>query len=190
MPMSGAAVRAAVILQVAMLADVHAEVPGQPAPRTEARSALPNFDPVPPPDFLVRVREIADWIVRNSDYEGYERIPAFVVLPRSTLNYIVFSQTPDGYRGQASIQALYAPNLILISDELELESGEHAHTLVHELVHHLQFETGKAFRCTLEAEREAYQMQRRWVEETGTGDLPSLLFIMRLKCDNPHDGVR
>lgn len=150
--------------------------------------ASDDFDPQPSPEFLARAMETADWVVRNSDYDGYQHLPALVKLPRATLNYMVYSQTTEGYNKQEDINALYVPHAILISDEFEWDSG--SHTLVHEMVHHFQFETGKQFRCTQEAEHEAYELQAKWVEETGLGELPSLLFILRLKCDNPHDYSR
>lgn len=144
-----------------------------------------DFDPEPPAEFLARVEEIADWILMNSDYDGYERLPAFVKLPRATLNYVVFSQLPETYHGQDCINALYLPHVILLADDFVLEESEY--TLVHELIHHFQFESGISFRRPADAEVEAYELQSNWVLETGVGEIPCKLFMQRLRRENPHD---
>lgn len=157
-------------------------------PSSPAESAtVPSigFDPEPPAEFLARVEEIADWIVMNSDYEGYERLPAFVKLPRATLNYVVFSQLPETYHGQDCINALYLPHVILLADDFVLEESEY--TLVHELIHHFQFESGISFRRPADAEVEAYELQSKWVLETGVGEIPCTLFMRRLSRENPHE---
>ena len=147
-----------------------------------------GFDPVPPDSFLREVEALADWITANSRYTTKVPLPAFVVLPRATLNYIFYSQMVGGYQGQDCINALYVPHILLLAEDLDVTDC--SDTLVHELVHHFQFVTGAAFRCTAEAEREAYEIQAQWTRETGVGTLPSPLFLRRLTCDNPHDWSR
>ena len=147
-----------------------------------------GFNPVPPDDFLQEAQTIADWIVANSRYSEKVSLPAFVLLPRATINYIFYSQMVGGYQGQDCINALYVPHIMLLAEDFEL--AECSDTLVHELVHHFQFVTGTAFRCTAEAEREAYELQAQRSRETGVGVPPSPLFLRRLTCDNPHDWSR
>lgn len=144
-----------------------------------------GFRPEPPRELLERAAEIAAWIITNSDYERLERMPSFVILPRATINYIIFNQIDDGYTGQDCIRALYLPHVVLLADDFDLSTC--SDTLVHELVHHFQFEGGRQFRCDAEAELEAYEMQMLWVRQTGDGDMPSPLFLRRLTCENPHD---
>ena len=145
----------------------------------------PNFDPVPPAKFLRRIAEITDWIVARSDYPPGLAPPAIVLMPRATLNYVFYSQMVGGYQGQDYINSLYLPHVLLLADDLA--DTECSDTLVHEMVHHFQFVTGRSFRCTAEAEREAYEMQAEWTRETGVGVLPSPLLLRRLTCDNPHE---
>ncbi len=147
-----------------------------------------GFDPQPPASFLAAAGEIADWIVAHSDYDRTVPLPAFVRLPRATLNCIFYSQMVGGYQGQDCINALYVPHILLLADDFDETAC--SDTLVHEMVHHFQFITGKPFRCTAEAEREAYALQALWSAETGVGLPPSPLFLRRLTCDNPHDWSR
>lgn len=144
-----------------------------------------GFDPLPPESFLDSVAGIVDWIAARSDYPPDLPLPAFVLLPRATLNYVFFSQMVGGYQGQDCINALYLPHVILLAEDFELSIC--SDTLVHEMVHHFQFVTGRVFRCTAEAELEAYLLQAEWSRETGVGILPSPLFMRRLTCDNPHE---
>lgn len=172
-----------------LILGMHALVKADDAPDS-SRSTEPSitssggFDPEPPVEFLAKIEEIADWIILNSEYESYENLPAFVKLPRSTLNYIVFSRLPEKYHGQDCINAVYLPHVILLPDDFDLE--ESAYTLVHELTHHFQFESGISFRRPADAEIEAYEIQIKWVEETGRGEIPCTLFMQRLRRENPH----
>lgn len=147
-----------------------------------------GFDPVPPLDFLREAEAMVDWIVANSRYTDEVSLPAFVMLPRATLNYIFYSQLVGGYQGQDCVNAIYVPHIILLAEDFELAAC--SDILVHELVHHFQFITRVPFRCTAESEREAYEIQAKWTRETGVGVLPSPLFLRRLTCDNPHDWSR
>lgn len=159
-----------------------------PAAALNVPSNEAGFDPIPPPEFLAEVDRIVEWIFENSPYDRMDTMPAFVKVPRTTINYIVYSQLPEGYQQQDCINALYTPPIILLAEDFETVGCNF--TLVHELVHHLQWESAAEFRCTLEAEREAYEIQALWVMETGIGEMPSPLFLRRLTCNNPHDFSR
>ncbi len=149
----------------------------------------PKFDPVPPDAFVEKLVEIARWIAARTDYPQGIAPPAIVLVPRATLNYVFYSQMVGGYQGQTCINAVYLPHVLMLAEDLK--DTDCSDTLVHEMVHHFQFVTGRAFRCTAEAEREAYELQADWSHETGVGQPPSRLFMRRLTCDNPHEwGLR
>lgn len=182
--------RISIPVMILLMAGMHAPVKADDAPepsRSTERTIISSnsFDPEPPAEFLERTEEIADWIILNSEYESYDKLPAFVKLPRPTLNYIVFSQLPEDYDDQECINALYLPHVILLSKDFDMDENEY--TLVHELTHHFQFESGVSFRRPSDAELEAYELQIKWVEETGRGDLPCTLFMQRLRSENPHE---
>jgi hypothetical protein len=140
-------------------------------------------DPRPPDSFFERVDEMVAWIGENSDYPGELSKPlAVAFLPRPVLNYIFFETAENAsYSGQSDVKALYLERgIMLLPDDFEL--GEHDYILLHELVHHIQWEQEREFACLAEREREAYDLQVKWVEETGVGRVPSPLFLMMLRC--------
>lgn len=183
-------IRIGAVVVIALLAGTASaqEVTPEDFPLDIATPPGRGFDPVPPDEFLREAQTLADCISANSRYCVTVPLPAFVLLPRATLNYIFFSQMVGGYQGQDCINALYVPHIMFLAEDFEL--AECSDTLVHELVHHFQFITGAAFRCTAEAKREAYELQAQWSRETGVGLPPSPIFLRRLTCDNPHDRSR
>jgi hypothetical protein len=184
--MKGILTTSLLLLALSLHAMANEDDASDPSDRAESATVhSTGFDPEPPAEFLSRVEEIADWIVVNSDYGGYERLPAFVKLPRATLNYVVFSRLPEAYHDQDCINAIYLPHVVLLADDFLLEDSEY--TLVHELVHHFQFESGISFRRPADAELEAYELQIKWVLETGEGEIPCTLFMQRLRRVSPHD---
>ena len=166
-------------------ADPQAALVAEDFPLDIATPPGPGFDPVPPVACLAQAKAIAAWIVARTDYPADIALPAFALMPRATLNYIFYAQRVGGYQGQDCIIALYVPHLMLLAEDFEIASC--SDSLVHELVHHFQFVTGKPFRCTAEAEREAFLLQAAWTAETGVGVAPSSLFMRGLTCDNPHE---
>jgi hypothetical protein len=140
-------------------------------------------DPRPPQAFYDRVDELVQWIGENSDYPGeLARYPAVVFLPRETINYLFYEGSAGiAYDGQDRVKALYLDGMMFLGDDFTL--GKHDYILLHELVHHLQFEHKREFRCKAEQEREAYALQIRFVEATGRGEVPNALFMMVLRCD-------
>ena len=71
-------------------------------------------------------------------------------------------------RQSAMARALYVPNMVVIDDEF-WNAGD-ARTisfLVHELVHHAQYLSGKTYACNNAKEWEAYRLQNLWLAEYG-----------------------
>lgn len=138
--------------------------------------------PRPPDAYFERIDELVDWIGAQTDYPAeLERYPAIVLLPRDTLNYLFYEGAAGrAYNGQDRIKALYLEGMMFLTDDFRL--GDHDYILLHELVHHLQFEQKREFGCKAEQEREAYELQIRFVEETGRGEVPSPLFMAVLRC--------
>lgn len=137
--------------------------------------------PCPPGHFVRRVEELAAWTVANSRYESFKRLPSFIFLPRSTINYVAFNLTDIGYTGQDAVQALYLDQVVVLPEDFDLERD--AYIIVHELVHHLQREAGAKFECHGAREREAYDVQIKFVDESGTGEKPDPLWMaIALNC--------
>ena len=109
-----------------------------------------------------RAVELTKWIVKNSAFK-FAKPPPVVLLPQATLTHI--------FGMDNMVQAAYYPGVILALDDFDL--GVNDDVLLHELVHHLQFESGKIRYekdvCTAPAEMEAYSLQNKFVREVGIG---------------------
>jgi hypothetical protein len=132
--------------------------------------------------FQKRVDELVRWIAANSDYPvALKKAPNFVFQSAAVIRQR-FSGAALGYSADtSSIMAAQSGGAIYLLDTFEL--GRDDYILLHELVHHLQDENGKTFKCIAEREREAYLLQSRFVAETGTGEAPNDMYMLMLRCD-------
>ena len=147
-----------------------------------ASSSAPVRADAPSAAFLQRVDELVRWIAANSDYPvELKKAPNFVFQSPATIRQR-FSGAAMGYRADtSSIMAAQFGGTIYLLDTFEL--GRDDYILLHELVHHLQDENGKTFKCIAEREREAYLLQSRFVAETGIGEAPNDIYMLMLRCD-------
>lgn len=137
----------------------------------------------PPPDVLLqRVDELVRWISAHSGYPpALTAAPRFVFLPPEAIRH-GFAGSSMGYGSDTSaVRAVQSNGTIYLPDTFTL--GRDDFMLLHELVHHLQDESGRTFECLAEREREAYRLQTRFVEETRTGETPNDMFMLMLRCD-------
>ena len=131
---------------------------------------------------LTRAQEIVRWISEHSDYPArLQRAPVFVFLPPEAIRH-GFARTSMGYSDKTSaVRAAQTQGTIYLPDTFNL--GHDDYILLHELVHHMQDESGREFTCLAEREREAYLLQTRFVEATGIGETPNDMFMLMLRCD-------
>jgi hypothetical protein len=129
-----------------------------------------------------RVEELVRWISANSDYPPtLERSPQFVFLAPETIRH-GFSNSSLGYSvDTSSVRAAQIKGTIYLPNTFAL--GRDDYMLLHELVHHLQDESGRKFECLAMREREAYALQMAFVQETGVGLMPNDMFMLMLRCD-------
>jgi hypothetical protein len=132
--------------------------------------------------FLRRVDELVRWIAAHSGYPAaLKRPPDFVFLSPETIRH-TFSSSSMGYSSQTStVKAAQTGGAIYMPDTFTL--GHDDYILVHELVHHLQDESGTNFSCLAEREREADLIPTKFVQETGIGEAPNDMFMLMLRCD-------
>ena len=147
-----------------------------------AGSSAPVRADGPSAAFLKRVDELVRWIAANSDYPvALKKAPNFVFQSAAVIRQR-FSGAALGYSADtSSIMSAQTGGTIYLLDTFEL--GRDDYILLHELVHHLQDENGKTFKCIAEREREAYLLQARFVEESGTGEAPNDIYMLMLRCD-------
>jgi hypothetical protein len=136
----------------------------------------------PQDDFARRVAELVDWIAARSDYSPHLRQPpTFVFLSPDRIRH-AFSGSAMGYRSEtSSVRAAQTNGTIYLPETFTL--GRDDYMLVHELVHHLQDESGKQFECLAAREREAYVLQMKFVQQHGTGEVPNDIYMLLLRCD-------
>jgi len=137
----------------------------------------------PPSESLPRrIGELVRWISQRSDYPSVlATAPRLVFLPPDAIRH-GFGRSSMGYsKDTTGVRAAQSDGAIYLPDTFTL--GRDDFMLLHELVHHLQDESGRKFECLAEREREAYRLQSRFVEETQTGDAPNDMFMLMLRCD-------
>jgi hypothetical protein len=137
----------------------------------------------PPPESLSRrIGELVRWISQRSDYpSALATAPRLVFLPPDTIRHS-FGRSSMGYSEDTrGVRAAQSDGTIYLPDTFTL--GRDDFMLLHELVHHLQDESGRKFECLAEREREAYRLQTRFVEETQSGEVPNDMFMLMLRCD-------
>lgn len=76
---------------------------------------------------------------------------------------------------------------IILRPDWRLDRPADVSVLVHELVHHLQFEAGLSYECPEAREAEAYAVQARWLEEfhldlESSFAIDGLTLLLRTKC--------
>jgi hypothetical protein len=135
----------------------------------------------PSAEFLSRVDELVRWIAAQSGYPAtFRAAPKFVFLSPQTIKHS-FAGSLMGYAEKQDIKAAQNKDLIILPSTFTL--GRDDYMLLHELVHYLQYESGRAFDCIEEREREAYRLQTAFVIETGKGEMPNDMFMLMLRCD-------
>jgi hypothetical protein len=87
------------------------------------------------------------------------------------------------------VVAVYEPLMrtIVLSDRWRADNVADLSVLVHELVHHLQRETGAVHRCQEEGEALAFEAQERWLGQFGTSleeafGIDAFTLKMRTSC--------
>jgi hypothetical protein len=74
----------------------------------------------------------------------------------------------DPLRNAALARALYVPDLVVVDDEFWDEDDIRTQSfLLHELVHHAQYISGRVYPCQKAKEWEAYHLQNLWLAERG-----------------------
>jgi hypothetical protein len=138
--------------------------------------------PVAPDAMQRRVEELVRWIAANSDYPPtLSRPPQFVFLAPEAIRHS-FSNSSLGYSvDTSSVRAAQVNGTIYLPYTFAL--GRDDYMLLHELVHHLQDESGRQFECLAMREREAYLLQTAFVREAGIGETPNDMFMLMLRCD-------
>jgi hypothetical protein len=145
-----------------------------------ATAAVLLMGPARADDLGRRVEDLLAWVAKETGYplDGVEVTVEFAQ-PR-VLNIVAYGVD---YAGQSDVEAIAIGEAILLPDWFA--PGRHDDLLVHELTHVLQHTSGAQFTCAAEREREAYETQAAFTDETGIGDRPAPWFLLLMRCDQP-----
>lgn len=132
--------------------------------------------------------EHIDWLVNNSseyEYNG-EPLPAVVYGTQEQLTAYFYGL--DVYLEQGEdlipVEGLFehgGAGTIFLLEGFDWNRIEDLDTLVHELVHYLQYINGITFSCSIGAELDAYGQQTEWMIENPSDDIqPSYLMAVAI----------
>lgn len=104
-----------------------------------------------------------------------EELPAVERLDPAAMRHMVYPQASEERLLPRTILGAYdvhkgVNGTIYLSADLDLADEASHEVLVHELVHVLQYRSGKAFRCVGQMEAEAYAVTRAWLAGRGLPD--------------------
>ena len=124
-----------------------------------------------------RANELLVWVAQKTGYSSDHVRMAVLILEPRTIQRIA-------YRGDKTDdpqpEALTVGQTIFLPQWFEL--GRHDAILVHELTHVLQFANDARFPCRGAKEKQAYEVQSEFVEETGIGQKPNEFALFLLNC--------
>lgn len=127
------------------------------------------------------MRPLAQWV-------GQQENVQVASLPIAVASGIKL-KTALGLEGvqQARAVGAYIPGQIYINNVIWDPSSVMSQSyLVHELVHHAQLLSGKAYPCHAAKEREAYVLQNKWLSEHGEGPVVSQDWIDKISACPAH----
>lgn len=118
------------------------------------------------------------WIGGQTGYAvptTVEELPAVERLDPAAMGRVVYPQASKERLRQRTILGAYdvhkgVNGTIYLSADLDLADEASHEVLVHELVHFLQYRSGKSYRCVGKMEAEAYAVTRAWLAERGLPD--------------------
>lgn len=129
--------------------------------------------------------EHIDWLVENGGYEyNGEPLPDVVYGTQEQLTAYFYGldrylEEGDDLMAVEGIFQSEDEGTIFLLDDFDWYNTEDLDTLVHELVHYLQYISETTYSCSVAAELEAYRYQTEWMMENPSDDIqPSYLMAI------------
>lgn len=112
---------------------------------------------------------VADWTAAASRLPRTKRVPVILRLPREEMARLLYGEAA-AFGGLAVVEALYdrQRRRILLGADWDGASPRSLSVLVHEMVHHLEAETGLVAACPAAAEQRAYAVQDAFLHRFGS----------------------
>lgn len=124
-----------------------------------------------------RANELLVWVAKKTGYSA-EHVKATVLLVEPRAINLISYGIDKGENPQP--ESVTAGATVFLPTWFEL--GKNDDILVHELTHVLQYANDAKFRCRAEKEKQAYETQSAFVDETGIGTRPSSFAVFMLHC--------
>lgn len=126
-----------------------------------------------------RQHELLAWIGKHTKYRVDLGTPRYAFMSQDELNS--FYANMNGYAAGGDVWGMYTNGTVYLNKAFQ--SPRDDFILLHELVHFVQWQNGAKFRCSAEMEREAYELQIKFVDEFGVGKKPDVIWMMTLRCE-------
>lgn len=124
-----------------------------------------------------RANDLLAWVAKKTGYSAeHVKVTVLLVEPRA-INLISYG-IDKGENPQP--ESVTAGATVFLPTWFEL--GKNDDILVHELTHVLQYANDAKFRCRAEKEKQAYETQASFVDETGIGTRPNSFAMFMLHC--------
>jgi hypothetical protein len=125
-----------------------------------------------------RASELLPWVAQHTGYK-IDHVKATVLrVDPQAIDLIAYGVAKSGAGSR--------PNSITAGETVFLPTwfkiGKNDDILVHELTHVLQYANDATFRCRSEREKQAYEVQSDFVDETGIGNKPDKFALFMLQC--------
>jgi hypothetical protein len=131
-----------------------------------------------------RAKQLLPWVVEKTGYSADHVKVTVIFAELPVINAIAYGPK---YTNQTGVDSVSTGETIFLPSWFRI--GTNDDILVHELVHVLQFENDATFKCRAEQEKQAYEVQAAFTEETGIGAKPHPLAMFLLRCSTksvPH----
>lgn len=118
-------------------------------------------------EYETMAHKALQWIGENSDYNVDAPLPAVRYVTQEDFWALFYGRMPKENEAFQTYDGTYFPdtNVMWVLDESRGVPGETEHTIMHELVHYLQYKSGKEFECVGKREEEAYRLSDRYADE-------------------------
>ena len=106
---------------------------------------------------------LAAWVAKATDVSITDVLP-LAIASDAKLEKVLHVEDAQ----HAGAAGAYLPGRLIVSSTIwDSQSLEAQSYVVHELVHHAQFISGRTYACHAAKEREAYMLQGAWLKEHG-----------------------
>lgn len=112
-------------------------------------------------------QELLAWIGSHSNYDPHVNLPKIRRVTAEDLTIIYYGRLPRENEVFLEVQAIYFEDTeeIWVQGDFDISTDVGKHTLLHELIHHLQHKSGKHFECIGKMEQEAYKIGDQYAVE-------------------------